>query len=198
MLCADADVGSMTLYDAHSLLMTTLHWCHIRQDAFSCLYSSTSYSVWTLKDQVRVNYTLPSRFMCSNCVISMLRCISRQTQVILRASYHNRYANFYAFRHSRVQARSNPGTGDRGGRCAAYIVSRQSLYLLDPPSAHIPSSEKPGIELPTDCLRGSRLNHRLDGPVGVNKYATCCDDVQWSSKVCIQNQSLLSRTVRVR
>jgi len=41
--------------------------------------------------------------------------------------------NFYAFRRSRVQARSNPGTGDRGGRCAAYIVSRQSLYLLDPP-----------------------------------------------------------------
>jgi len=32
-----------------------------------------------------------------------------------------------------------------------YIVSRQSLYLLDPPSAHIPSSEKPGIELPTDA-----------------------------------------------
>ncbi len=32
-------------------------------------------------------------------------------------------------------------------------------YLLDPPSAHIPSCEKPGIELPTDCLRGSRLNH---------------------------------------
>ena len=28
--------------------------------------------------------------------------------------------NFYAFRRSR-QARSNPGTGDRGGRCAAYI-----------------------------------------------------------------------------
>jgi len=45
-----------------------------------------------------------------------------------------------------------------------YIVSRQSLYLLDPPSAHIPSSEKPGIELPTDCLS---LNHRLGGPVGV-------------------------------
>ena len=33
-----------------------------------------------------------------------------------------------------------------------YIVSRQSLYLLDPPSAHIPSSEKPGVELPTDAL----------------------------------------------
>jgi len=47
-----------------------------------------------------------------------------------------------------------------------YIVSRQSLYLLDPPSAHIPSSEKPGNELPTDCSRGSRLNHRLGGPVG--------------------------------
>ena len=47
-----------------------------------------------------------------------------------------------------------------------YIVSRQSLYLLDPPSAHIPSSETPGVELPTDCLRGSRLNHRLGGPVG--------------------------------
>ncbi len=100
--------------------------------------------------------------------------------------------NFYAFRRSRVQARSNPGTGDRGGRCAAYIVSRQSLYLLDPPSAYIPSSEEPGIELPTDCLRGSRLNHRLGGPVGDSM------PVQWSSKVCIQNQSLVSRTVRVR
>ena len=43
----------------------------------------------------------------------------------------------------------------------AYIVSKQSLYLLDPPSAHIPSFEKPGIELPTDCLRGSRLKARL-------------------------------------
>ncbi len=32
----------------------------------------------------------------------------------------------YAFRHSRVQARSNPGTGDRGGRCAAYIYSLQA------------------------------------------------------------------------
>ena len=30
-----------------------------------------------------------------------------------------------------------------------YIVSRQSLYLLDPPSAHKPSSEKPGFEPPT-------------------------------------------------
>ncbi len=49
--------------------------------------------------------------------------------------------NFCAFRRSRAQARSNPGTGDRGGRCAAYIysfqakhiyiVSRQSLYLLE-------------------------------------------------------------------
>jgi len=121
-----------------------------------------------------------SRFMCSNCVISMLRCISRQTQVILRASCHNKYANFYAFRCSRVQARSNPGTGDRGGRCAAYKVSRQSLYLLDPPSAHIPSSEKPGIELPIDCLRGSRLNHRLGGgkPVvmtyGILNFQTTC------------------------
>jgi len=33
-----------------------------------------------------------------------------------------------------------------------YIVSRQSLYLLDPPSAHKPSSEKPGFEPPTACL----------------------------------------------
>ena len=32
-----------------------------------------------------------------------------------------------------------------------YVVSRQSLYLFDPPSIHIPSSEKPGIELPTDA-----------------------------------------------
>ncbi len=47
-----------------------------------------------------------------------------------------------------------------------YIVSRQSLYLLYPPSGHTPSSEQPGIELPTDCLRGSLLNHRLGGPVG--------------------------------
>ena len=44
---------------------------------------------------------------------------------------------------------------------STFTVSRQSLYLLDPPSAHIPSSEQPGIELPTDCSRGSRLNHRL-------------------------------------
>jgi len=29
--------------------------------------------------------------------------------------------NFYAFRRSRVQARSNLGTGDRGGRSAAYM-----------------------------------------------------------------------------
>ena len=31
-----------------------------------------------------------------------------------------------------------------------YLVSRQSLYLLEPP---------------TNCLKGSRLNHRLGGPV---------------------------------
>ena len=30
-----------------------------------------------------------------------------------------------------------------------YIVSRQSQHLLDPPSAHKPSSEKPGFEPPT-------------------------------------------------
>ena len=29
--------------------------------------------------------------------------------------------NFYACRRSRVQARSNPGTGDQGGRCTTYI-----------------------------------------------------------------------------
>jgi len=56
-----------------------------------------------------------------------------------------------------------------------YIVSRQSLYLLDPPSAHIPSSEKPGVELPTDCLRGSRFNHRLGGPVGVMCHICMAD-----------------------
>ena len=33
-----------------------------------------------------------------------------------------------------------------------YTVSRQSLYLLDPPSAHKPSSEKPGSEPPTACF----------------------------------------------
>ena len=62
-----------------------------------------------------------------------------------------------------------------------YIVSRQSLYLLDPPSAHKPSSEKPGLELPTACLRGRRLNHRLGGPVGGSveptsgqQFQACC------------------------
>ncbi len=29
--------------------------------------------------------------------------------------------NFYACRRSRVQARSNPGTGDQGGRCTTCI-----------------------------------------------------------------------------
>ena len=33
-----------------------------------------------------------------------------------------------------------------------YLVSRQSLYLHDPPSAHKPSSGKPGFEPPTACL----------------------------------------------
>ena len=49
-----------------------------------------------------------------------------------------------------------------------YIVSRQSLYLLDPPSAHKPSLffGKPGFEPPTACLLGRRLNHGLGGPVG--------------------------------
>ena len=33
-----------------------------------------------------------------------------------------------------------------------YRLSRQSLYLFDPPTAHKPSSEKAGFEPPTACL----------------------------------------------
>lgn len=51
-----------------------------------------------------------------------------------------------------MQARSDPGTG-----FACTYLTRLS---------HIPSSEKPGIELPNCRLRGSRLNHRLGAPVG--------------------------------
>ena len=34
---------------------------------------------------------------------------------------YSRKKNFYAFRRSRVQARSNPGTEDQGGRCSTCI-----------------------------------------------------------------------------
>ena len=50
-----------------------------------------------------------------------------------------------------------------------YIVCRQSLDLLELPSAHKLSFEKPGFEPPTPDRRffeGRRLNHRLRGPVG--------------------------------
>jgi len=65
---------------------------------------------------------------CSNTQrprhVSMLSC--KQSNVPASSSTHcqansTMYKNFYAFRRSRVQARSNPGTGDRGGRCAAYV-----------------------------------------------------------------------------
>ena len=70
-----------------------------------------------------------------------------------KSSCNSHLRNFHACRRYRVQARSNPGTEDTGWPLQSICtVSRQSLYLLDPPSVHNPSSEKPGLELPTDCL----------------------------------------------
>ncbi len=49
-------------------------------------------------------------------------CLSHRQPAVDCSQQHCRaLKNFYAFRRSRVHARSNPGTGDRGGRCAAYI-----------------------------------------------------------------------------
>ncbi len=45
----------------------------------------------------------------------------------------------------------------RCGKHRAAYQSRKNLYLLEPPSIHRPSSEKPGIEPPTESLRGKSL-----------------------------------------
>jgi len=45
----------------------------------------------------------------------------------------------------------------RCGKHRAAYQSRTNLYLLEPPSIQRPSSERPGIEPPTESLRGKSL-----------------------------------------
>jgi len=68
------------------------------------------------------HFCIISGCMSGSGVTSYLgSCMMGVAGAMARAALARPQKNFYAFRCSRVQARSNP------------IVSRQSLYLLDPP-----------------------------------------------------------------
>ena len=103
------------------------------------------------------------------------RCqhVSWRWIIALRSSYHVEKRK-HTIRRSRMQPWYRRPVWPLRSIC---IVSRQSLYLLDPPSTRKPSSEKPRLEMPTDCLRGRRLNHRLGGPVGGGHVASFCDGI---------------------